>query len=83
LFRKYITQYLRNHPALNQEMIMMCRQLQSTSHGVPIEIYAFSSDKRWENYEYVMSDVFDHIFSSVKYFDLEVFELPSDKEYLK
>lgn len=83
LFRKYITQYLRNHPALNQDMILMCRQLQSTSQGVPIEIYAFSRDKVWENYEYVMSDVFDHIFSSVKYFDLEVFELPSDKEYLK
>jgi small-conductance mechanosensitive channel len=83
LFRKYITQYLHNHPALNQDMIVMCRQLQSTSQGVPIEIYAFSSDKRWENYEYVMSDVFDHVFSSVKYFDLEVYELPSEKEYLK
>jgi small-conductance mechanosensitive channel len=83
LFRKYITQYLHNHRALNQDMIVMCRQLQSTSQGVPIEIYAFSSDKRWENYEYVMSDVFDHVFSSVKYFDLEVYELPSEKEYLK
>lgn len=83
LFRKYITQYLENHPALNQEMLLMCRQLQSTSHGVPIEIYVFSSDKRWENYEYVMSDIFDHIFASVKYFDLEIFELPSEREYLK
>jgi small-conductance mechanosensitive channel len=83
LFRKYITQYLRSHPALNQDMILMCRQLQSTSQGVPIEIYAFSRDKVWENYEYVMSDVFDHIFSAVKYFDLEVFELPSENEYLK
>ncbi|UQD57008.1 mechanosensitive ion channel family protein [Flavobacterium sp. K5-23] len=83
LFRKYITQYLENHPALNQEMLLMCRQLQSTSHGVPIEIYVFSKDKRWENYEYVMSDVFDHIFASVKYFDLEVFELPSERDYLK
>jgi miniconductance mechanosensitive channel len=83
LFRKYITQYLHNHPALNQDMLLMCRQLQSTSHGVPIEIYAFSSDKRWENYEYVMSDVFDHVFASVKYFDLEVYQLPSDKEHIK
>ena len=83
LFRKYITQYLRSHPALNQDMILMCRQLQSTSQGVPIEIYAFSRDKIWENYEYVMSDVFDHIFSSVKYFDLEVYELPSEKAYSK
>ena len=62
-------------------MLLMCRQLQSTAQGVPIEIYAFSSDKRWENYEYVMSDVFDHIFASVKYFDLEVFELPSKGTY--
>jgi miniconductance mechanosensitive channel len=77
LFRKYITQYLRDHPGLNQDMLLMCRQLQSTSHGVPIEIYVFSSDKKWENYEYVMSDVFDHIFASVQYFDLEIFELPS------
>ena len=82
LFRKYITQYLRNHPALNQEMLLMCRQLQSTAHGVPIEIYVFSSDKRWENYEYVMSDVFDHIFASVKYFDLEIFELPSKNQFV-
>jgi miniconductance mechanosensitive channel len=83
LFRKYITQYLRDHPALNQEMLLMCRQLQSTSQGVPIEIYVFSSDKRWENYEYVMSDVFDHIFASVAYFDLEIFELPSKVDHLK
>jgi miniconductance mechanosensitive channel len=55
----------------------MCRQLQSTAHGVPLEIYAFSSDKRWANYEYIMADIFDHIMASVEYFDLEIFELPS------
>ena len=77
LFRKYIMQYLSTHPAINQEMLLMCRQLQSTVNGVPLEIYAFTSDKRWESYEYVMSDVFDHIIASVPYFGLEVFELPS------
>jgi miniconductance mechanosensitive channel len=40
LFRKYIMQYLSNHPAINQEMLLMCRQLQSTVNGVPLEIYA-------------------------------------------
>lgn len=77
VFRKYIMEYLANHPAINQEMLLMCRQLQSTVNGVPLEIYAFTSDKRWESYEYVMSDVFDHIIASVPYFGLEVFELPS------
>ena len=77
LFRKYILQYLKNYPELNQDMLMLCRQLQSTSHGIPLEVYAFSHDKLFENYEYIMSDIFDHIIASVPYFDLEIFELPS------
>ncbi|WP_291287324.1 mechanosensitive ion channel domain-containing protein [Flavobacterium sp.] len=77
LFRKYIMQYLITHPGLNKDMHMMCRQLQSTANGVPLEIYAFSSDKRWANYEYIMADIFDHVMASVEYFDLEIFELPS------
>lgn len=72
LFRKYITEYLRKHPALNQNMIMVCRQLQSTTHGVPLEVYAFSRDKRFEKYEYIMADIFDHIIASVDYFGLEI-----------
>jgi len=77
LFRKYIIQYLTDHPGLNKDMHIVCRQLQSTAHGVPLEIYVFSSDKRWANYEYIMADIFDHVMASVRYFDLEIFELPS------
>ena len=80
LFRKYITQYLQNYPGLNKEMILLCRQLQPTAQGVPLEIYAFTKDKRFENYEYIISDIFDHIFASVVFFDLEIFELPSEKK---
>ena len=79
LFRKYITEYLHQHPALNQDMLMLCRQLQSTSHGVPLEVYAFSNDKQFENYEFVMSDIFDHVIASVRYFDLEIFETATEK----
>ncbi|OAB29524.1 miniconductance mechanosensitive channel [Flavobacterium fryxellicola] len=80
LFRKYITEYLLNYPELNKDMLMLCRQLQSTSHGVPLEVYAFSHDKRFENYEYIMSDIFDHIIASVGYFDLEIFETISEND---
>ncbi len=78
LFRKYITKYLENHPALNNDMLLVCRQLQPTSQGIPLEVYVFSKDKKWENYEYIISDIFDHIIASVKFFDLEIFELPSE-----
>lgn len=75
LFRKYILNYLKQHPGINKEMVLVCRQLQSTDQGaVPLEIYAFSNDKRFEQYEYIMSDIFDHIYASIKYFDLDFFE---------
>ncbi|RKS02619.1 mechanosensitive ion channel family protein [Flavobacterium sp. 102] len=79
LFRKYITQYLSQYPGLNKDMILLCRQLQPTPQGIPLEIYTFSNDKRFENYEYIMSDIFDHIFASIPYFDLEIYEMPSGK----
>jgi len=77
LFRKYITQYLIQHPDLNKEMILLCRQLQPTPQGIPLEIYSFSSDKRFENYESIMADIFDHIFAAIPYFGLEIYEMPS------
>jgi miniconductance mechanosensitive channel len=79
LFRKYITQYLSQYPGLNKDMILLCRQLQPTPQGIPLEIYTFSNDKRFENYEYIMADIFDHIFASISYFDLEIYEMPSGK----
>ena len=79
LFRKYITFYLENYPGINKNMILLCRQLQPTAQGMPLEIYAFSEDQRFEQYEYIMADIFDHIIASIEYFDLEIFELPSEK----
>jgi len=79
LFRKYITNYLENYPGLNKDMILLCRQLQPTAQGMPLEIYTFSKDQRFEQYEYIMADIFDHIIASIVYFDLEIYEMPSDK----
>ncbi|MDG5491601.1 mechanosensitive ion channel family protein [Psychroserpens sp. SPM9] len=75
VFRKYLQTYIENHSAINKEMFIMVRQLEPTPQGLPLEIYCFSSDKRWENYEYIMSDIFDHALAAVPYFDLEIFEL--------
>ncbi|MFN8273526.1 MAG: mechanosensitive ion channel [Flavobacteriaceae bacterium] len=80
LFRKYITNYLENYPSLNKDMILLCRQLQPTAQGIPLEIYTFTKDKKFENYEYIMADIFDHIIASIGYFDLEIFELSTGKE---
>lgn len=77
VFRKYVTNYLEKHSAINKKMTLMVRQLEPTAQGIPLEIYAFSADKRWENYEYVMADIFDHLLAALPYFSLEIFELPT------
>ncbi|MBT8306767.1 MAG: mechanosensitive ion channel family protein [Maribacter sp.] len=77
VFRKYVQEYLENHPAVNKGMTLMVRQLAPSPQGIPLEIYAFSADKRWENYEYIMADIFDHLLAALPYFDHEVFELPT------
>ena len=75
LFRKYLTQYVQNHSGVNKDMMLMIRHLQPTEKGIPLEIYCFSKDKVWENYEYIMADILDHVIASVAYFDLDLFEL--------
>ena len=74
LFRKYIDQYIANHPGINKDMLFMCRQLQPTQNGMPLEIYAFVKDKSLVQYEHIMADIFDHILASVRYFDMEINE---------
>ncbi|QCE43008.1 mechanosensitive ion channel family protein [Psychroserpens sp. NJDZ02] len=81
VFRKFIQTYLQQHSAINNDMLLMARQLQPTSQGIPLEIYCFTKDKRWESYEYVMSDLFDHFLAAVPFFDLELFELPSNNSF--
>jgi len=80
VFRKYIDTYLHQNSEVSKELFLMVRQLEPTSKGIPLEIYCFSKDKNWSNYEEVISDIFDHLIASVPYFDLEIFEEPTGND---
>ena len=74
VFRKYIECFVENHSAINKDLMIMARQLEPSENGLPIQIYAFSNDKRWQNFEYIVADIFDHLIASVPSFDLEIHE---------
>ena len=74
VFRKYIESYVETHSAINKDLMIMARQLEPDEYGLPIQIYAFSNDKRWQNYEYIIADIFDHITAATATFDLEIYE---------
>ncbi len=80
-FRAYISAYLKAHPGIHHQMILMVRQLAPTQHGLPIEIYAFTNDIEWINYESIQADIFDHIFSIVPQFGLKVYQSPSGQDF--
>jgi len=83
VFRAYIGAYLHNHPKINNEMTSMVRQLQPTDKGIPLQIYVFSNDKRWVEYEKIQSDIFDHILAVAPEFDLRVFQNPSGYDVVR
>ena len=74
LFREYIKNWLSLHPDVHKEMLLLVRQLQPTSKGLPLELYFFTATTMWERYEDITSDVFDHVTAAARFFDLELFE---------
>ncbi len=77
IFRAYLHEYLKDCPFINKDMTFMVRQLAPTEYGIPIQIYAFSSNKEWIKYENIQSDIFDHVFAVVSMFDLKIYQRPS------
>lgn len=77
-FREYIKRYLENNPNIDSKnFTFIIRQLQPTSKGVPLEVYAFSNKNKWAEYEAVQSDIFDHLLVALKEFDLRLYQEPS------
>ena len=79
-FRAYVQAYLQNHPMINRQMTFLIRQLQATQYGLPIEVYVFSKDKEWANYEAIQADIFDHILAVVPEFDLRIYQNPTGND---
>ncbi len=80
-FRVYAAEYIKNHPKINKNLTKMVRQLPPGPQGLPIEIYAFTNDIAWENYEAIQADIFDHLLAVVPEFDLRIFQNPSGRDF--
>ncbi len=81
ILRAYLDSYLRNHPLIHPDMTFLIRQLKPTHSGLPIEIYVFSTDNDWVNYEAIQSDIFDHVLAIVPEFDLRLFQNPTGSDF--
>ncbi len=81
IFRAYIIAYLKNHPKIHQDMTFLVRHLEPTQYGLPVQIYVFSNDQAWANYEAIQADIFDHLLAAIPEFDLRIFQNPSGYDF--
>lgn len=80
-FRAYLESWLAANPSINKDMTFLVRQLSSDEFGLPIEIYIFSSEQRWAQYEGIMADIFDHVFAVLPEFNLRAYQRPTGADF--
>lgn len=80
-FRAYIAAYLKQHPKVHDNMTCMVRQLAPTESGIPLELYCFSNDQTWINYEAIQADIFDHIIAMAPLFGIRIFQNPTGNDW--
>ncbi len=81
LFRNYVKSYLSHNSQIHPEMTFLVRYLQSTAEGIPMELYIFSKDKNWVNYEEIQADIMDHLLAVIPEFGLRVFQNPTGVDF--
>jgi miniconductance mechanosensitive channel len=82
-FRAYVEAYLRAHPQISDEFTFLVRQLKPTEHGLPIEVYVFTTTTNWLEYEAIQADIFDHLLAAAPEFDLRLFQNPTGSDFAR
>jgi len=77
IFREYIIAYLKNHPDINQEQMLLVRQLHAADIGIPLEVYAFANATQLVPFENIQSSIFDHIYTVMPKFGLKLYQSPT------
>lgn len=80
VFRNYLQEYLKTHPRTHKELMIMVRQLQPTSEGLPLEVYCFSDTSDWKQYEEIQGEIFDHLMAVIPEFGLRIYQRPSGRD---
>ena len=82
LLRAYMNIYLKRHPSINQDLLVMVRTLAPTANGLPLQLWCFSANKVWPSYESIQAEIMEHFVSVLPYFELYPFQNPSSRDYI-
>ena len=80
LFRAYADIYLRRHPLIRKDMIIMVRTLEPKETGLPMQFYCFTTTTEWRSYESIQSEIMEHFASVMPQFELYPFQTSGSRE---
>ena len=80
LFRAYAQMYLKRHPLIRKDMLVMVRTLEPNETGLPIQFYCFTTTTEWVDYESIQSEIMEHFASVMPLFDLYPFQTAGSRD---
>lgn len=80
-YRLYASRFIAEHPARHEGMTMLVRALAPTPEGLPMEVYLFSREQRWAEYEAIQANIVEHLLAAMPSFDLEPFQHPTGGDW--
>lgn len=73
-YRGAIHKYLFERPEINHEMTLLVRHMPQTAEGIPVEIFAFTYTKKWEEFEEIQARMLEYMLARTKEFDLQPYQ---------
>jgi len=79
-FRAYARAYIERHPEIRKDMLMIVRMMEPQSEGIPVEVYCFTNNTAWVEYERIQGDIFDHLLAILPEFWLRLYQAPAGSD---
>ncbi|MFK7968360.1 MAG: mechanosensitive ion channel family protein [Rickettsiaceae bacterium] len=75
MFRYYVGECLKDNKNIHKDgFTFLVRTLDPTPNGIPLELYIFTTDTNWVNYEEIQSNIFEHLLGVLPFFKLKAFQ---------
>lgn len=82
-FRAYAKAYIQANKEVRKDMLLLVRMMEPTAEGIPVEVYCFTNNTAWVEYERIQGDIFDHLLAILPEFDLQLYQAPAGADLLQ
>ena len=82
VFRYYVETCLKNHPMVDTGQTVILRHRDAEGNGLPLQVYLFTRNNQFINYENLQSEIFEHMMAIMNEFGLRAFQNPTGDDLL-